>query len=107
MLEDKSYTDLEFQKIGYLFPAKRGSCYTADIIMRQYTRLNAELGEDFQYNRMQPVRLVVLIEHSHAAFKTEAGDYIHHKTILYDTGIKLPDLEDTSIFLLTTPVNFC
>ncbi len=100
MLEDRSYTDLEFQKIGYLFPAKRSSCYTADIIIRQYTRLNAELGKDFQYNRMQPVRLVVLMEHSPAAFKTEAGDYIHHKTISYDTGIKLPDLEDTTYIAL-------
>ena len=101
-LEDKSYTDLEIQKIGYKFPAQRSSCYTADMIMREYTRLNAELGDDFQYNKMQPVRLFVLMEESTADFKNENGSYIHHKISTYDTGIKLPELENTTYIALDT-----
>ena len=35
-LESGSLLNLEIQKIGYLFPGERTSCYSADLIMRQY-----------------------------------------------------------------------
>lgn len=43
-LTDGSLVNIEVQKQGYAFPAERISCYSADLLMRQYMRVrgNAE-----------------------------------------------------------------
>lgn len=36
-LEDGSIANVEVQKIGYAFPGQRSACYSADLLLRQYT----------------------------------------------------------------------
>ena len=38
-LEDGSIVNLEIQKIGYMFPGERSACYSADLLLRQYKRV--------------------------------------------------------------------
>ena len=42
-LADKSLINLEMQKVGYHFPIERTFCYGADLLVRQYDRIRAEL----------------------------------------------------------------
>ena len=46
-LEDGSLTNVEIQKIPYAFPAERMSCYSSDLVMRQYARAKSLRGKDF------------------------------------------------------------
>ena len=38
-LEDGSLANVEVQKIPYMFPAERMSCYSSDLVLRQYSRV--------------------------------------------------------------------
>jgi hypothetical protein len=49
-LEDGTIINLEIQKVGYRFPAKRLDCYCADLIMREYSRLREEFQKNFRYH---------------------------------------------------------
>ena len=44
-LEDGFLSNIEIQKCPYAFPAERMSCYSSDLVMREYTRIKA--GEKF------------------------------------------------------------
>ena len=44
-LENGSIANIEIQKISYLFPAQRVSCYSADLLLRQYARVKGSKGE--------------------------------------------------------------
>ena len=46
-LEDGSIANVEIQKIPYTFPGERMSCYSADLLLRQYTRVKGEKGSGF------------------------------------------------------------
>ncbi len=46
-LSDGSIVNIEIQKIGYLFPGERASCYISDFIMRQYNRVRDKPGKIF------------------------------------------------------------
>ena len=37
--------DVEIQKIGYQFPGQRASCYSSDMVMRQYERVKSIKGD--------------------------------------------------------------
>ena len=43
-LENGSIANVEIQKISYLFPAQRMSCYSADLLLRQYSRVKGKRG---------------------------------------------------------------
>jgi hypothetical protein len=47
-LEDGSLANVEVQKIPYKFPAERVSCYSADLVLRQYNRVKSGV------NRVSP-----------------------------------------------------
>ena len=53
--EDGSIANVEVQKMGYLFPGQRSACYSSDLLLRQYKRVRAELGNSFTYKRIQQV----------------------------------------------------
>jgi len=53
-LEDGSLANVEVQKIPYNFPAERMSCYSADLLLRQYNRVKGERGKDFKYSSFIP-----------------------------------------------------
>lgn len=89
LLEDLGYADLEMQKIGYQFPLERSDCYGADVIMRQYNRLHAELGkgESFDFKKMKPVFCIVLTEKSWIDFREKPDVYAHRRYMQFETGI--------------------
>ena len=99
-LADRSIVDVEIQKVGYLFPGQRTSCYSADQVMRQYRRLKAsendEYRDHFDYKKMRPVYMIVIMEKSSRHFKTpEFQDhYIHKFKMTSDTGLTLDHLEN-------------
>ena len=68
-LEDGSLANVEIQKIGYAFPGPRSACYSADMLLRQYKRIRAKQGEDFSYNNIKNVYLIVIYESSPKEFK--------------------------------------
>ena len=92
--------NVEIQKIGYNFPGERASCYTADMIMRQYNYLKSR-NQNFTYRDMKPVYLIVFMEHSPALFKT-TDQYIHKKCSYFNTDIKLNLLENIIFISLDT-----
>ena len=101
-LEDSSITDIEMQKIGYLFPGERSSCYVADFIMRQYNRIKSEKGKRFTYRDMKPVFLIVLMEKSSSAFKAVSPHFIHREQISYDSKADVHSLSNVLYVSLDT-----
>ena len=99
-LQNGSIINVEIQKIGYDFPGERCSCYTADMIMRQYNYLKNK-NEKFTYKDMKPVYLIVFMEKSPAIFH-ETDQYMHQKHTLFDTGIKINLLDNITFISLDT-----
>lgn len=91
-LEDGSLINVEMQKVGYAFPIERTFCYGADLLVRQYDRIHALLGENFTYKNMRPVYVIVLMETSPAVFKNYAETYIHRSTFRLDSGLTIDNL---------------
>lgn len=91
-LEDGSLINVEMQKVGYAFPIERTFCYGADLLVRQYDRIHALLGENFTYKNMRPVYIIVLMETSPAVFKNYAETYIHRSTFRLDSGLTIDNL---------------
>ncbi len=89
-LESGSIVNVEMQKVGYLFPSQRSSCYAADIVMRQYNKKKNDLGNRFTYKDISPVYLFVLMEKSPESFKN-ASSYITRREVSYSSGINLPE----------------
>lgn len=99
-LEDGSLGNIEIQKCPYAFPAERMSCYSSDLIMRQYTRTKGRRGKSFTYKDMKKVYTIVLFEESTAAFHMEPPCYIHHGSVAFDTGLKLELLQEYCLIAL-------
>ena len=91
---DGSLCNVEVQKQGYGFPAERASCYSADLIMRQYVRARGEKGEKFSYSSIKKVYVIVLYEKSAAVFHQQPGVYRHYGKTTFDTGLKMELLQE-------------
>ena len=91
-LADKSIVNIEMQKIGYYFPGQRSSCYSSDLVLRQYKRIR-ETEKNFSYNLIKPVYTIVFFEHSPKEFKNFPKDYIHFFKQQSDTGVELELLQ--------------
>ncbi len=89
--QDGTLIDVEMQKLGYRFPVERASCYASDIMVRQYDRLKEQLGNNFSYNNIKPVYVIVLMEESAPEF-AGISHYMHKSSVSYDSGIKLNDM---------------
>ena len=89
-LEDGSIANVEIQKISYLFPAQRMSCYSADLLLRQYARVKGEKGKGFTYNDLKK------FENSPAELKKDyvKDAYIHFGHTTFDSGIHMDLLQD-------------
>ena len=93
-LEDKTLANIEVQKIGYLFAGERASCYSADMLLRQYKRLRDQAKEHFSYKEIKPVYTIVLFENSPKVFKEYPDEYIHRFSTVSDTGLSLNMLQN-------------
>lgn len=91
-LEDKTLVNLEIQKHGYRFPVKRMDCYCADLIMREYNRLQNKYKKKFTYHHLHPVIAIVLMEKSPSEFKPLPDIYIHRGQTIWDSGLDLKGL---------------
>ena len=89
-LENGSFVNVEVQKIGYMFPSQRTSCYASDIIMRQYNKKKAEKKDEFTYRDICPVYIFVLMERSPEEFK-KSTEHIHRRKTFYSSGIELEE----------------
>ena len=99
-LEDGSLANIEIQKNGYAFTEERLSCYAADLLMRQYTRIRGERGADFTYHDVKKVSVIVLYEKSTAEFHRHGDTYFHHGKISYDSDLNLEMLDEYFLIAL-------
>lgn len=97
-----SIINVEMQKIGYLFPGERSSCYASDFIMRQYNKIKNERQDKFTFKDLKPVYIIVLMENSSANFKKVSPAYIHRENITYDSGAIVTSLSKTIYISLDT-----
>jgi hypothetical protein len=93
-LENGSIINIEVQKIGYFFPGERVSCYSADLLLRQYKRARDEKGKDFSYRDVNPVITIVLYEKSPMEFHNFPDIYIHRVENISDSGVKINLLQN-------------
>ena len=93
-LEDGTIANVEVQKVGYLFLGERSSCYSADMLLRQYKRVRAIKNDQFSYNDMKPVYTIVFMEKSPEIFHKSPTQYIHKFWNKSDTGLELNLLQN-------------
>ena len=95
-LEDGSIANVEIQKISYLFPAQRMSCYSADLLLRQYARVKGIKGESFTYNDLKKVYTIIIFENSPPELKKEAVNdyYVHFGRTVFDSEIQMDMLQE-------------
>ena len=95
-LEDGSIANVEIQKISYLFPGQRMSCYSADLLLRQYARVKGQKGSGFTYSDLKKVYTIIIFENSPAELKADAlkNSYVHFGSTKFDSGIEMELLQD-------------
>lgn len=95
-LEDGSVANVEIQKISYLFPGQRMSCYSADLLLRQYARVKGQKGAGFTYNDLKKVYTIIIFENSPAELKKDylKDSYVHFGSTRFDSGIAIDLLQD-------------
>ena len=101
-LSDGSYTTVEMQRLGYLFPGERTSCYLSDMMMRQYQKVRSNKGKNFSYKDLNNVNLIVIMEESSKEFLAVAPEYIHRRDTSFDSGAKVKSLENVTYISLDT-----
>lgn len=99
-LADGSLANVEVQKIPYLFPAERMSCYSADLLLRQYSRVKGERGKNFKYDDIKKVYTVIFFEKSISIFHETEQAYIHRGRTVFDTNLKLELLQEYCLIAL-------
>ena len=101
-LENGTFINVEVQRVGYLFPGARSSCYLADLVMRQYNMVRSTYQDSFSYNLMNPIILIVLMENSSENFAVATPHYIHREQITYDSNAVVKTLTQTIYISLDT-----
>ncbi len=101
-LSNKTIVNVEIQKLGYLFPGERASCYLSDFVMRQYNRVKDQQKEHFSFRDLKPVILIVIMEKSSPEFKAVSPAYIHREINSFDSGAKVTSLFQTIYISLDT-----
>lgn len=93
-LENGEIADVEIQKVGYRFPGQRASCYSSDMVMRQYERVKNKMGEKFTYKALKKVYTIVFMEQSSKEIKQHPEHYIHRGKWKFETGLELELLQE-------------
>ena len=99
-LSDGSLANVEIQKVPYRFTAERISCYSSDLLMREYSRLKKD--KNFNYSNMKKVYTIVLYEKTGDIFKNPLlqGAYIHHGKSLFDSELQMNLLQEYFLIVL-------
>ena len=93
-LENGSLVNVEIQKIGYTFPGARVSCYSADLLLREYKRMRDKNKKHFSYKDIMPVYTIVIFEQSPKELREAKEHYIHKSKTVFDTGVKVNLLQN-------------
>ena len=99
-LKDGSLVLVEIQKVPYYFPAERASCYSADLLLRQYSRLKKKKGKDFSYRDLRKVYTIIFYEKSTEEFKACNNVFVHHARTVCDSGLELNFLQEFYLIAL-------
>ena len=115
LMADGSIANIEIQKISYDFPAERISCYSADLVLRQYKMITGknEMGKmeslmngssKPSYKDMRKVHTIILFEDSNKSLISEVDKalYFHVGKTRFNTGIKIELLQDFVLISLDT-----
>ncbi len=115
LMADGSIANIEIQKISYDFPAERISCYSADLVLRQYKMITGknEMGKmessmngssKPSYKDMRKVHTIILFEDSSKSLISEVDKalYFHVGNTKFNTGIKIELLQDFVLVSLDT-----
>ena len=90
--EDGSVGNVEVQRYGVAFPSKRAACYSADLVTRQYAVSKGEKKKNVDYNVIQPVYTIIILEISPEEF-ADSKEYVHHFRQQSDTDVELELLQ--------------
>ncbi len=99
-LEDGSLINVEIQKQGYAFPGERISCYSSDLVMRQYVRVKGERGSSFKYRDIKSVYVIVIFEKSTREFHKIPDAWVHYGLTVFDTGLNMKLLQEYFLIAL-------
>lgn len=99
-LTDGALVLVEIQKIPYYFPAERASCYSADLLLRQYSRVKTEKGAAFSYTDLRKVYTIVFYEKSVDEFKKYPKNCVHYARMICDSGMELNFLQEFYLIAL-------
>ncbi|SFC89967.1 PD-(D/E)XK nuclease family transposase [Butyrivibrio sp. YAB3001] len=93
-LEGGTIANVEVQKIGYAYTGERASCYSADLLLRQYKRVRDQRKKLFTYKDVHPVYTIVFMENSPSIFFDYPECYVHYFQTTSNTGITLNMLQN-------------
>lgn len=110
LMADGSIANIEIQKISYDFPAERISCYSADLVLRQYKMITGKSDNSINgsskpsYKNMRNVHTIILFEDSNKSLISEVDKalYFHVGKTKFNTGIKIELLQDFVLVSLDT-----
>ena len=110
LMADGSIANIEIQKISYDFPAERISCYSADLVLRQYKMITGKNADSMNgsskpsYKDMRKVHTIILFEDSNKSLISEVDKalYFHVGKTKFNTGIKIELLQDFVLVSLDT-----
>ena len=115
LMADGSIANIEIQKISYDFPAERISCYSADLVLRQYKMITGKNqvrrhessmngSSKPSYKDMRKVHTIILFEDSNKSLISDIDKalYFHVGKTKFNTGIKIELLQDFVLVSLDT-----
>lgn len=106
-MADGSVVNVEIQKVPYMFPAERISCYSSDLVMRQYRR-ESERGRrenrGITYKNLKKVHTIVFFEQSNSRLISGLDEkmYFHEGKTRFNSGIKMELLQEFHLISLDT-----
>ncbi len=107
-MEDGSIANIEIQKIPYDFPAERISCYSSDLVLRQYRKIvdenDSSIKNEASYKRMRKVHTIIFFEKSNASLISPKDNrlYFHVGRTYFNTQIKMELLQEYHLISLDT-----
>ena len=99
-LADGALANVEVQKVPYLFAGERISCYSADLVLRQYSRVKGARGNFFKYGDLKKVYTIVIFEKSTEIFHEKGMSYLHRGRTVFDTGLRMELLQEYCLVAL-------
>ena len=110
LMADGSIANIEIQKISYDFQAERISCYSADLVLRQYKMITGKNESSMNgsskpsYKDMRKVHTIILFENSNKSLISQVDKalYFHVGKTQFNTGIKIELLQDFVLVSLDT-----